>query len=183
MNIMINWTLKTYHKETKRKKHLCRYCYILCCIIIFVCIINAPSSSSRERCKENILEVFGSFSVGGILAAGNLRSVQSSEAKPSRSADPETGAHLRLRHLMSIFHTLENDWTEHPKTTSSLGLCPSASIRVVNIWEHLPTAESFITFGDGTLFSTQVFAFAVLDSHPEFGSCHRSGKRILICFC
>lgn len=53
--------------------------------------------------------MFGSISVGGIPAAGNLGGVQSSEAELSEGAHKETGAHLRLRHLMSIFR---NSWKQ-----------------------------------------------------------------------
>lgn len=63
--------------------------------------------AATEKCKEKNIEMFGSISVGGIPAAGNLGGVQSSEAELSESADKETGAHLCLRHLMSILQAIE----------------------------------------------------------------------------
>ena len=75
----------------------------MCSICSYFNIVrNVPLSATEMR-----KVVFGSFLVGGILAAGNLGGMQSSEAKLSKSADPETGAHLCPRHLMSILHTRE----------------------------------------------------------------------------
>lgn len=84
-----------------------------------------------ERGKER--KVFGCVSVGGIPAAGSLGGVQSSEAKLSKTPDIETRAHLCLRHLMSIFHTLQ---TSRRNISTILGASNRLKGSLLNIWEQ-----------------------------------------------
>ncbi len=101
--------------------------------------------------------------MGGILAPGSLGGVQSSEAKLSESAVKETGAHLCLTHLMSIFQTLEHKGDETIFWISAKNHIknPAHQQGAVDLLGYY-----YRTFRDGTVSSTQVFAFAVFDSLP-----------------
>ena len=70
------------------------------------------SGVKSTRKKEKTFKMFGSIAVGGIFAAGNLGGVQSSRGWTWQKAAPETGAHLRLWHLMSIYHTSRTFWPD-----------------------------------------------------------------------